>query len=110
MEHILRKVKNLFKATQPNNIQGAVVKKSRALARMSQILEHFDYASGAIVRSSKHKTKSAHDEELKLTKELKTVDPFTAKTGRTFDKFASITAPTKFSVNKTIMLGLTIIK
>ena len=93
MEHIIRKVKKLYKATGPNNAEGAVIKKSRALAAMDQISEHYDLSSGVIVRANRHKKKSAQEDELKLINELKETKPFKGQQGRSFDKFPNITAP-----------------
>lgn len=94
MEHVIRKVKKkkLFKATGPKNLEGAVVKKSRALAAMSQIAEQYDSSSGVVVRANKHK-KSAHEDEMKMIKDLKEARPFLSQPGRTFEKFANVLAP-----------------
>lgn len=47
MEHLIRRIKKLFKATGPNNLEGSVVKKSRALAGQAQIAAQYDKCSGA---------------------------------------------------------------
>jgi hypothetical protein len=99
MEHLIRRVKKLFKATGPNNIEGAVVKKSRALAGQAQIAAQYDLTSGVLIRANKHKRKSALEDELKLIAELKEVAPFTTRIGRSFDEFSTITAPIDSTLN-----------
>lgn len=37
LEHLITRIKKLFKATGPNNLEGSVVKKWRALAGQAQL-------------------------------------------------------------------------
>lgn len=55
MAHLIRRIKNLFKATEPNNLKGSVVKISRALAGQAQIATQYDNCIGVLVRAHKHK-------------------------------------------------------
>lgn len=100
MEHLIRRIKKLFKATGPNNLEGSVVKKSRALAGQAQIAAQYDKCSGVLVRANKHKKKSAHEDELKLLGEMKEAAPFTSQIGRSYDQFSTIMAPTNSTLNE----------
>ncbi|KAK3102170.1 hypothetical protein FSP39_009302 [Pinctada imbricata] len=93
MEHLIRKIKTLFKNCGPNNIESSIIKKSKAIGGLMQISSNFDNSTSVITRSQKHKNKNAYDDEVKVIQELRQEQPFKCKLGRSLRKFDNIRAP-----------------
>jgi hypothetical protein len=103
MEHIVKRIKKLLKNSSPNAKQESTQKKTQALSGMDVIADNFDKEANVLIRYSKHKVKSAVDDELDMIEDLRQVRPFEAQYGRSFDQFENIQAPFDDSLNMNSM-------
>ena len=87
MEYIVRSIKRHIKHMFSNKTQQNIERKTGALAAINSIVQRYDTASDVNIRSKKHKTASAHSDEVDMIEDLRSIKPFTVQEGRTFRHF-----------------------
>lgn len=99
MEHMVQKTKSMLKSLGSNKTPEIIMKRSKALAGMDAISHQYDTDTSVILRSHRHKLKSAKDDELKMMQDICEVHPFKHTPGRSFEFFKGLTSPLLFSVD-----------
>jgi RecG-like helicase len=99
MEHMVKKTKSMLKSLGSNKTPEVIIKRSKALAGIDAISHQYDTSTRVIVRSQRHKTKSAADDEKRMVKDIHDIHPFQITPGRNFEYFKGLSAPLLFSIN-----------
>jgi hypothetical protein len=99
MEHMVRKTKSMLKSLGSNKTPEIIMKRSKALAGMDTISYQYDTNTNVILRSRRHKLKSAKDDEIKMLQDIIEIRPFHCLQGRCFEFFKGLVSPLMFSIN-----------
>ena len=99
MEHNVRKCKDILKCMGPNKTEHAISVKTEALPCLETISSNYRSNTGCIHRCSKHSVPSAHEDELFMIKDLRSLRPFDVIPGRAFSGFGSIPKSLKSSID-----------
>jgi len=91
MEYIVKEVKKHIKHMHSGQTEHNIQVHSRAISGLSAIGDHFDDASGVIIRSTRHKQLSDDNDVLCLVDDLSDMQLYVNHPGRCHKSFASIT-------------------
>ena len=83
-------LKNLIKGMGANKTDKAIDTMSRAVGGTKKIVENFDFMAHREAKSSSHSHASSTKDEVKVTKDLRALKPFSAQPNRKHASFCSI--------------------
>lgn len=96
MEHLVRLTKEHIKSVHSNKTEKTLVKRTATFAGMDKIACQFDMTSDCIIRSQRHKIRSAKEDEKSVIAGLSRIKPFDFCQGRKMDSYPkSVSSPLK---------------
>ena len=83
-------MKKLIRAMGANKTEKAITRASKASGGVSKIIEAFEHQVSIHPRSTTHSHKSSSNDEKSIGTDLRSLRPFSAEEGRTFESFVEI--------------------
>ena len=83
-------MKKLIKVMGANKTEKAITRASKASGGVSKIIEAFEHQVSIHPRSTTHSHKSSSNDEKSIGTDLRSLRPFSAEEGRTFESFVEI--------------------
>ena len=90
MEYLVKTVKTHLKHMYSNKTEKNIVKRTSAIATISEISERYDSTTNVIVRTKRHSDRSSRGDELILLDSIRAVRPFRKTEGRYHMAFPNI--------------------
>ena len=87
-----RDLKKLIKGMGANKTDKAIERASKAVGGVRKVMQNFDAQAAIHAKSTAHSHKSSSSDELKVSKDLRNLKPFTHQSDRKHTSFPSVSS------------------